>query len=155
MVDYGYIDDTFVLPNAFVPDCGIWATFTPTVTLVGGAGNVVPVYTTNSGRQCKAGRIIFVDVLLDGDGGNEGAGTGVINIALSVTSGASKIVNLRICGVHNNGSGEELIFGTIAQSASVISLKTQTAIRTISSFTGADQDNVARKIELNFWYEVD
>jgi hypothetical protein len=59
------------------------------MTLVGGAGNTVPVYSTNTGRYTRVGNTIFVNVYLTGDGGAEGAGTGQINIALPITASAS------------------------------------------------------------------
>ncbi len=155
MAESGWINGDFTLDDGFVPKCGVWAAYTPTVTLVGGAGNTVPVYSTNSGRWSRVASMIFIEVLLDGDGGDEGAGTGVINIALPVAAGASKIVNELICGLSNNGSGQELLYGIIGQSGNTISLERQTAIRSHSALTGADQDNVARKIELNFLYEID
>lgn len=157
MTNYGFIGDTLVLPNSFVPDCGGWSTFTPTVTLVGGAGNTVPVYTTNSGRYCKIAKMVFVEALLDGDGGNEGAGTGIINIALPVTSGANKINgdNQVMCGNQFNGSGTELLFGIVGQSVNTIQLKKQTGIRNTDPFTGDDQNNITRGIRLHFCYEVD
>lgn len=64
-------------------------TFTPTVTLVGGAGNTVPVYSTNTGRYIRNGNQVSVEILLTGDGGAEGAGTGVINVALPFTANAT------------------------------------------------------------------
>lgn len=61
-----------------------WTAYAPTVTLVGGAGNTVPVYTTNQGRYKKIGKTVHFAFMVDGDGGTDGAGTGVINIALPV-----------------------------------------------------------------------
>lgn len=66
-----------------------WQTYAPTVTLVGGTGNTVPVYSSNLGRYLRMGNLVYVDINLSGDGGDEGAGTGQLNIALPVQAGAS------------------------------------------------------------------
>jgi hypothetical protein len=134
-----------------------WKTFTPNLTLVGGAGNTVPVYTTNSGRYLQIGKLVYVDVILDGDGGAEGAGTGVVNIALPITAGASKLNgDLEYpVGTGANGSGPEILTGSIAQSGTTIALQRQFEIRSIPNLKGVDQNNSARSIRLHFWYEID
>ncbi|KKL73206.1 hypothetical protein LCGC14_2077240 [marine sediment metagenome] len=134
-----------------------WGTFTPTVTLVGGAGNTVPVYTANSGRYLRIGDLILVDVFLNGDGGDEGAGTGQINIAIPIAGGAS--VNgdgVGMVGHADNGAGENYpLFGSIAQEGTTITLDRWTSIKVLAALTGDDQDDVARCVNLHFWYEVD
>ncbi|KKN49967.1 hypothetical protein LCGC14_0637680 [marine sediment metagenome] len=134
-----------------------WTTFTPTVTLVGGAGNTVPVYTTNSGRYVQYGKMVYVDVFLDGDGGAEGAGTGQINIALPVAAGASLNGNgVGQVGLADNGAGENYpLYGSIAQGGTTISLERWTSIKVLAALDGDDQDNVVRCLNLHFWYEVD
>ena len=135
-----------------------WNTFSPTVTLVGGAGNTVPQYTNNLGRYCQLGKIAYVNVYLNGDTGDAGAGTGQINIALPVAGGANKIdggTGETEVGVMTNGSGPNILFGGIAQSATKIVLERQSVIGSHPNLTGADQDNTARSIRLHFWYEVD
>lgn len=82
------ITDTGVVFGDFVYN-EAWKTFTPTVTLVGGTGNVVPTYVTNIGRYKKIGKTVQFEVLLDGNGGTAGAGTGQINIALPVPCATS------------------------------------------------------------------
>lgn len=136
---------------------GQWATFTPTVTLVGGAGNTVPQYSTNNGRYCRHCDIVFVDVFLDGDGGNEGAGTGVINISLPITSGAS--INNGDSWFHvgtfRNGTAEYILYGILGTSDSTLSLVYFPLINNVATVTGALQNNTSRFIRLHFWYEVD
>jgi len=126
-------------------------TFTPTVTLVGGAGNTVPQYVTNSARYTQIGRRVFCDVLLSGDGGNEGAGTGQINIALPVTASASAVGNRTPIGYYLNGGTATMLGGTVAASGTTVSL---TVGQGTTSFTGADQSNTTRVVTLRFDYEV-
>lgn len=138
---------------------GAWSTFTPTVTLVGGSGNTVPVYTINSGRWCQIGKIVYCSVLLQGDGGAEGAGTGHINIALPVAAGTN------ILGPYSHGpmgyfqdgavsTVPYLLFGSFTGGASTVALyKYLPTSYTIA--TGANQGNTTRSIVANFHYEVD
>lgn len=135
---------------------GDWATFTPTVTLVGGAGNTVPVYTTNTGRYVRVGDVVFVEVYLTGDGGAEGAGTGVLNIALPVTSGANAVPAGSIsCGLASNNATSYQLLGLIGAGSGTISLSYWLTVSAVTSFTGAEQNNATRSIRLFFSYEVD
>lgn len=132
-----------------------WSTFTPTVTLVGGAGNTTPVYTTNSGRYCIIGKLVQVRVNLDGDGGAEGAGTGVINVALPTTAGASISGQYKMCGYAYNSTTESVLLGYLGASATTIALHYFNNIGSTSNFTGASQNNSSRNITLEFCYEID
>ncbi len=129
-------------------------TFVPTVTLVGGAGNVVPVYTTNSGRYQKVGNRVFVEIFLDGNGGAAGAGTGAINIALPLAASANQTPDFIIAGHFHNGANEHIAFAQVSPSGTITELFIQSAITTTRAATGADQNNATRTIKLNFWYEV-
>lgn len=130
------------------------STFTPTVTLVGGAGNTTPVYSTNSGRYIKIGNFYFCDVNLSGDGGAEGAGTGRVNIALPATASASQADNeFPIGGAFNNATFYTL-FGAIAASGTTVKLFYLSAVGTRVDFTGADQNNTSRIVRLKFFYEA-
>lgn len=129
-------------------------TFTPTVTLVGGAGNTVPVYSTNTGRYTRIGNRVFVDIYLTGDGGAEGAGTGTVNIAIPIAAGASNPTSPRSCGRAVNSVTEYLVAGQIVGGESTISLSYYNLITTTAAFTGADQNNATRTIRLQFFYEV-
>lgn len=133
---------------------GMWTTFTPTVTLVGGAGNTVPVYTTNSGRYARLGNVVVVNILLATDGGAEGAGSGVFNIALPVAASASAVDVFQTIGRGTNGATEFVLLGFITASATTISLRYFDTISTIASFTGANQNNTTRQISISFSYEV-
>lgn len=128
-----------------------FGTWVPVVTLVGGAGNVVPVYTTNSGTYTRIGRTVFFNILLTGDGGAEGAGTGVFTLSLPFTTAASQLEILIPCGVLKNGGAEHLLFAHYTPSSSTFHLATDTVIAArveTTDLTGADQNNTARYIEV-------
>ncbi len=132
----------------------IAATFSPTVTLVGGGGNTVPVYSTNTGRYTRIGNRVYVDIFLTGDGGAEGAGTGVLTIAIPITSGASFPAGTFLCGTALNSTTAYLLVGSIGGGGGVISLSYYSSVTNIASMTGADQNNATRSVRLNFFYEV-
>lgn len=147
--------ESFVSVGAYTPP----TTFTPTVTLIGGAGNTVPVYTTNTGRYEKIGKRVFVDIFLNGDGGAEGAGTGTIDIAIPVAAGASFPGGNFVAGSIVNNTEEQMAYGFIQAGTSTVSLRMQSdtagaVTSDIVSVTGADQNNATRSIRLNFSYEA-
>jgi len=129
------------------------STFAPTVTLVGGAGNTVPVYTTNTGRYTRIGNRVFVDIELTGDGGAEGAGTGAFNIALPITVFASAANKLIQCGHVSNGASIYGILGYITVSATTVELYYINGTA-LTGVTGALQNDASRLVRLSFWYEV-
>lgn len=126
------------------------ATFAPTVTLVGGAGNVVPVYATNTGRYTRVGNLVFVDVYLTGDGGDEGAGSGILNIALPIAASASHPTGHFPAGHYINNAGKMNCNGQIAGGATTIQLQDGM----YADMDGADQSGADRMIRLKFAYEV-
>lgn len=130
------------------------STFTPTVTLVGGAGNTVPVFTTNTGRYTRIGNRAEVEILLDSDGGNEGAGTGQLNVALPLTASANHPASPFIAGYFKNNILEGVVYGTISGGATTIALSYFNLIGTTVAITGADQNNATRTIRLKFSYEL-
>ncbi len=132
-----------------------YATGTPTVTLVGGAGNTVPVYSVNSMRWTQHGKTVFCDISLSGDGGAEGAGTGVLNIALPVAAGASMLGSAIGSGRMINGANTYILNGNISASGTTISLRVWSAITTLDLATGDLQNNASREITLHLVYEVD
>ena len=132
-----------------------WTTFTPTVSL-DGAGTV-PAYSTNSGRYYRLGNMVFVDVLLAGDGGADGSGTSQIQVALPVAASASIISTTSlpvIVGSYNEDSNDTPIGGNIAPSATVVKLWRVDANAEYAVLTGAQQNSAVRIIRLHFNYEV-
>jgi len=132
---------------------GTWSTFTPTVTL-NGAGTV-PQFTTNTGYYSQVGKIVFVWVYLTGDGGNEGAGAGQLQVALPVAASANHTLHAMPVGVLSNSSASYVTFGTIAASASVMKLFYINGSSPIANLTGAETADTTRAISLHFFYHVD
>ena len=130
------------------------STFTPTVTLVGGAGNTVPVYSTNTGRYTRVGNKVFVNILLSGDGGAEGAGTGQLTIALPISSSASQAAIDVPAGIGLNNATSSQLYVTLAASSATMSLKSYATDGTFAAYTGDSQNNATRSIGLSFSYEV-
>jgi hypothetical protein len=130
-------------------------TFTPTVTLVGGAGNTVPVYSTNTGRYTRIGNRCWVDILLTGDGGAEGAGTGAINLALPFAANTSFTLEPFLGGTVRNG-GTEFVAAVEIPSAGASTVQVQyfDAINNRTVLSGDLQNNATRLIRLAFNYEV-
>lgn len=132
-----------------------WSTFTPSITLTGGSGNTVPQYSTNTGRYAVVGNIVFVDVYLTGDGGNEGAGTGIFRVNLPVTAGANHPYALFPCGTAQNGSSTVyLLYGKIPGSNTTIDLNYLDSITSTAVFKGDLQNNTTRSVRLKFFYEI-
>lgn len=129
-------------------------TYTPVITLVGGAGNTVPVYTTNTGRYQMDGNRVYADIYFTGDGGAEGAGTGQVNISLPVTAGASIAYPELPCGLALNNATYYDLLGEISPSGTTIKIYYWSALTTLTTFTGADQNNATRQINISFNYEV-
>ena len=147
-----------IYPNQAIPYIPT-SPFTPTPTLVGGAGNTVPVYSTNLGAYERIGGECFVIVYLTGDGGAEGAGTGVLNIALPFTSNAQSPAGIFPVGTISNGTEEQALYGVINGAVSTISLKMQSdtagaLTSDIIDVTGADQNNATRSIMMKFNYKI-
>lgn len=130
------------------------STFTPTVTLVGGAGNTVPVYSTNSGRYTRIGNRVFFTIRLSGDGGAEGAGTGVMNVALPISVSASAPASMSQRGYAITTDGDVDLLAIFTASSSTIQLYYQATATTIGAITGAKQGNTTRDIQFSGSYEV-
>lgn len=136
---------------AYVPP----TSFTPTVTLVGGAGNTVPVYSTNAGRYSVMNGQCYVSIALDGDNGAEGAGTGTFTVALPVAIGSSEPQGQQILlGVGLNNATRYELASTLVSGATTIALAYFNTATSIAAFTGADQNNTSRGVRLKFFYEV-
>jgi hypothetical protein len=132
-----------------------YTTWVPVITLVGGAGNTVPVYTTNLGTYTIRGNTVFCNINLSGDGGAEGAGTGLMYCSLPRASGATQLEVLVPAGSIVNGGSENVIFARLLASQSTVQL-----YRSIISgsnvetdpLTGAQQNNATRFIQMQLRY---
>lgn len=131
-------------------------TYTPVVTL--SAAGTVPQYTTNSGRYEIIGNKCFVDILLDGDGGNEGAGAVQIYVSLPVAVSSSHLADVAInyhVGMALNNTTQYMLTGSVDQASQKIFLRYVNTTNTDTNpFTAALQNNATRTIRLHFWYEI-
>jgi uncharacterized membrane protein len=144
------LDDASI--SAMLTTLGLtFNTYTPTVTLVGGSGNTVPQYSTNTGIYFKCGSLYLVWIYLTGDGGNEGAGTGQLNISLPATTNASEPVGNISVGTSLNSMTLRSILGVTGPSVSTVQLNYINA-GAIASLTGADQNNASRSLVLRFFF---
>jgi hypothetical protein len=121
-------------------------TFTPVVTLTG--AGTAPQYTTASGTYTRNGRTCFFNILLSGDGGNEGSGAGVITITLPFSTSADQLAITVQGGISNNGGTENLLYYVLSASSSTLTLKRQQSATQLTDFTGADQNNTTRSIQI-------
>lgn len=135
-------------------NCKDWTSFTPTVTLGAGSGNVVPVYSTNEAYYFRIGSLVFVEFNLSGDGGAEGAGSGVINISLPITASASQFPAPMCCGRQNNGTVGTPLYVKVDASATTFVLSRQELVGSVSNVTGANQNNTTRGLRGAFFYIV-
>lgn len=137
------------------PAAAGWTTFTPTVTLTGGAGNTVPTFTTNAGRYSKVGNVVFVDIFLNNSaGGTAGAGTGQVNIALPVTAGATQAAANGICGLLINGAASYALTVDILNGATtaIIGFLSGTTSQGVQGATLNDANT--RQMTAKFFYEI-
>lgn len=130
----------------------VFNTWVPVVTLTGGAGNVVPVYTVNSGTYTRIGRTVFFNIELSGDAGAEGAGTGQITITLPFSTAASQLNITEPWGSAINGAKEDILFCRLTpSSATMLIFKDDVTGSDLDYIvaTGADQNNVTRSIQIS------
>lgn len=132
----------------------VQGTFVPTVTLVGGAGNTVPVYSTNTGIYTRIGNVVYADVYLTGDGGAEGAGTGQYTLSLPITASSGNASGYVPIGLSINGVVALILLGEIAASATTLSLNYYNVGASVATFDGAAQNNATRTVRLRFSYRV-
>ncbi len=135
---------------------GIFNTYTPVVTLVGGAGNTVPVYATNIGRWTKIGNMVWLQLYFTGDGGAEGAGTGVLNFSLPITSAATQPVFRVMAGyMYNATATASVAYADLNAGATSVTIRRATDPSAVpASANGNNQSNTAREIRFNLVYEV-
>lgn len=133
-----------------------WVDYVPVITLVGGAGNVVPQYATHTGRYYRSGKIVFCEIYFNEPAGNDGAGTGQINVSLPIASSAFRIPDFIPAGYLHNGADERLLYIQIGGDLSNVEVFVQDSVTTTTPATGADQSSAAnRTLRLTFSYEID
>lgn len=125
--------------------------YTATITIVGGAGNTVPVYSTNIAYYIKTGRKCDLWIHNAGDGGAEGAGTGAFTIALPFESASTMASGDMAAGTFINGGNSAPIFAAIAASSTTMSLS-YLSVGSIVAMSGAQQNNTSRTFSLHVSY---
>ncbi len=130
-----------------------WTTTTAVVTL-NGAGTA-PQYTTSNLRYCQIGKIVFVELYLTGDGGNEGSGAGQIRIAVPITrSNNAGVIYWGVYGEAVNGTTAYYLMPRF-NIQTAVDLYYISALNVAPvAMTGADQNNTSREINMVFWYEA-
>lgn len=137
------------------PAASGWTSYTGTITLVGGAGNVVPTFSTDVCRYTQIGNIVFVSInKINSAGGTAGAGTGTVSIALPVTSGASASAEQQAAGYILNNATTVQAYVMVPAASSVLNLASQNTTTTTAFCTGATFNNANRQIQISFCYEV-
>lgn len=132
-----------------------WTTFTPTVTLIGGTGNVVPDFTNNTGRYSQVGNVVFVDFLLNNStGGTPGAGSGQVAIDLPITAGATQSGANAICGYLKNGAASYPLSIEVLNGASVCEIGFQSGTTSQGADGATLNDANIRQMTGKFFYEV-
>lgn len=126
-------------------------TWVPALTFTGGAGNTTPVYTVNSGTYTRIGRLVFFNIQLSGDGGDEGAGTGQLTVSLPFTTSASQLAIRVDAGTALNGSNEHAVWMTLGPAASTAVLWKDDIVGANleqAALLGSDQNNASRAINI-------
>jgi hypothetical protein len=149
ITDSGEVFGDFLYGNSLLS----WDDFTPTISLVGGAGNTVPNYSTTFAKYKKFGKTVHYTIFFDGDGGDEGAGTGALNINLPFPAAASGVFWEHF-GRVVNGATSYVAFGRILAGASTVQLRIFDTATTTRTLTGADQNSVTRTISVSGTYET-
>lgn len=132
-----------------------WATYTPTVTLVGGAGNTVPTFTGEStGRWTRIGSTIHVVITLTNTaGGTAGAGTGGFTVALPVQAGASAATQYGPIGYYVTGANTYSAIAILPASATTVTCYYLLA-NVLTALDGNAFNNATRGFQITLTYEV-
>lgn len=126
-------------------------TYVPTITLVGGAGNVVPVFTTNSATYTCHGRTCFFNYYFVGDGGAEGAGTGQVTLSLPISTSAAQLPIKIPIGSGLNSTNDHVLFAEFMPSATTFKVFKDNVVGVELepvAMTGADLNNANRTLML-------
>jgi len=91
---------------------------------------------------------------LTGDGGNEGAGSGTLNLSLNFTSSANQQDQPIVFGYAHNNVTEYLLYGIIGPASSTVQLSYMSVVGTRVNFTGAEQNNTNRFLRGVIEYEI-
>lgn len=130
-----------------------WTTFTPTLTLVGGAGNTVPTFSTTNARYRVIGDVCKIQIFLNNtSGGTAGAGTGALTVALPVAIGASSTGARPIVGTLVNGATINHLNAFLTASATTLTLNGGDSTTAVQG--GQLNDANTRQISIVVDYEI-
>jgi len=139
--------------NALSIDERVWYSYTPQIIIVG--AGTVPTYLVNSGRFNVSGGIVTADILFDGNGGTPGAGAGQLSFLLPIIPSPIRSVGYSIpIGYGTNGTSEYQLVGSMAYPSIWAVLNHWSTATSLVAFTGGDQSNAIRNLQLHFWYEA-
>lgn len=146
-----YIESTTTYPTS-----SGWTAFTPTLTLVGGAGNTVPTFASTTARFQTVGNVVHVAVnLTNSAGGTAGAGTGTLNMALPVTAGASNTAAYSAVGFLVDGSLDLVMHAQVGAGSTTAIFLVQTSATAFATVQGASlNDANNRQLQMKFFYEI-
>lgn len=141
------ISSLSIAGNAFIYTP--WTDYSATISLVGGAGNTVPQYSTNVSRYTRIGNTVIVSLTYYGATGDAGAGSGSLTVNLPVT--ANIPVNESVPGGYLRNAGYQNIVVVISAGTDRCSFF---SITSASPIVGDSQSASTREIQANFSYEV-
>ncbi len=132
-----------------------WATYTPTVTLVGGAGNTVPTFTAEfAGRWIRIGNMVTVIItMVNSAGGTAGAGTGAFTVALPVTPGASCPTQYAPIAYYSAGANTYSAIPILTASTATVTCYYILA-NVLTALNGNAFSNASRAFQVTLTYEV-
>lgn len=129
-----------------------WQTYVPVLTLVGGAGNIVPQYATTLARYNLINKkLCLVSVYMSGDGGAEGAGTGALTISLPFSASCLCAVP---CGTMVNGLQIVTLKLILQSGSNLATFAFQNSFVTVAQVIGVNQDSATREFSFRFFYET-
>lgn len=123
---------------------------TPTVLVPSGTA---PQYSSTTCFYMTAGNQVTMQFRGTGDGGNEGAGTGVLTVNLPVAVSASAPTVIIPCGAYTNGAISNAgLRCTQVASATTVSFTYAATLTTTANLTGDDQNNTGRTLQFQYIY---
>jgi hypothetical protein len=142
------VGDQVLTSVAGVPtwaDIGVWADWTPTLSVAGGTA---PIYATFVNRYCQVGKVVHVyGKWYNDSGGTAGAGSEQIVITLPITAYQENI-QTGSCGLRNGAT-------SLGGIGILLSETTFSLLKSDWSFVqGVDQNNTDRILTFTFTYEA-
>ncbi len=137
---------------------GTVTAFSPTIQLVGGAGNTTPTFTTNTAVSYEVDKKMHVQYYFAGNGGTAGAGTGAVCVNLPVAANANQVgqyIPIGYLADGTGGGGYKRLYGTIAGTGTYIQLFLESVVSGFRAVTGNDFSTPGdRQISLQIEYLI-